>query len=305
MDIAGPSDVFDEANTLYGHQYYRIVIAGPTSVIRSSSGIALQVDYDLAGAANLNIDTCIVAGSPRAANTEPDEELASWLFHVYPNVRRMCSICGGIFPLAKSSLINDQVVAAHWNDKTALETSFPGITVDQDAILVVNGSIRTAAGVSAGLDLGLSLVTEDLGSDIARQVAQQLIVFYKRPGGQLQYAHNKQLAPAGRSALQNLQRRILQNLNGNHSVDSMAQSLGLSRRHLIRLFEKETGLSPTKWVETARVSAARVLLEEELKAPKVVASRCGFSSVRSLRRAFLQQIGISPADYRRRFGSSK
>src|SRR3984885_2333701 len=89
---------------------------------------------------------------------------------------------------------------------------------DSDAIQVSDGPLRTAAGVTAGLDLALKLVEEDLGRQIAMRVASQLVMFFKRPGGQLQFSRKGEALPAGRSALQELQRWVAANPGLDHSV---------------------------------------------------------------------------------------
>jgi transcriptional regulator GlxA family with amidase domain len=75
----------------------------------------------------------------------------------------------------------------------------------------------------------------------------------------------------------------------------------LSPRHFARLFRSEAGMTPATWVEEARVSAARRLLEIENEAPKQVAVRCGFADADTLRRAFVRHFGVTPAEYRKRF----
>ncbi|MEK6293574.1 MAG: helix-turn-helix domain-containing protein, partial [Paraburkholderia tropica] len=164
--------------------------------------------------------------------------------------------------------------------------------------------LRTAAGVTAGLDLALALVEEDLGREIALRVASQLVMFFKRPGGQLQFSRKGETQPAGRSALQELQRWVAANPELPHRVPELAARVNLSPRHFARLFQAEVGVTPAAWVETARVDAARALLDTQDEAPKRVAARCGFANADMLRRAFLKHVGVTPAEYRRRFAGA-
>lgn len=302
MDIAGPADVFAEANTLYGRPLYRSVIAAREKNIRSSCGFSLRAELVLSDVSNKGVDTLLVAGAPDAAVRASDPVLTTWLREEAPRARRFGSICGGVFPLAETGLLDGHTIAAHWADVDCVRQRFPAVTVDADAIVWEEGTLRTAAGVSSGLDLALSLVREDMGERIARDVARQLVLFYKRPGGQLQYSRQKELSPAGRSALQSLQRRIMQQPDAEYSVKAMAEMVALERRQLTRLFAQETGVSPARWVEQTRLTVARSLLEEGRKPPKVVAAEAGFGSVRVLRRVFQSHLGVTPAEYRKRFG---
>lgn len=302
MDIAGPADVFAEANALHGKSLYRSVIVAAEQDIRSSCGFRLRADLLLEDINAICVDTLLVAGAPDAASRTCNPALTQWLLHEAPKARRFGSICGGVFPLAQTGLLDGQTIAAHWADVACVRKRFPAITVDADAIVREDGALRTAAGVSSGLDLALALVREDLGEQIARDVARQLVLFYKRPGGQLQYSRQKALSPAGRSALQSLQRRIMQQPDAEYGVDTMAGMIALERRQLTRLFAQETGLSPARWVEQTRLTIARSLLEDGRKPPKVVAAEAGFGSVRVLRRVFQRHLGVTPAEYRKRFG---
>jgi transcriptional regulator GlxA family with amidase domain len=79
----------------------------------------------------------------------------------------------------------------------------------------------------------------------------------------------------------------------------LAKHAGLSPRHFARLFHAEVGITPAAWVESARVAAARNLLEHGHEAPKQVASKCGFANADTLRRAFKKHVGVTPAEYRK------
>ena len=132
-------------------------------------------------------------------------------------------------------------------------------------------------------------------------VAAQLVMFFKRPGGQMQFSRRGEAAPVGRSALQEVQRYVAANPAADHSVAALAKRLDLSPRHFARLFQGEVGLTPAAWVEATRVEAARRLLEDGRYTPKQVAVRCGFADADTLRRAFARNLGVTPADYRKRF----
>lgn len=134
------------------------------------------------------------------------------------------------------------------------------------------------------------------------RVASQLVIFFKRPRGQLQFSRKGEAAPVGRSALQEIQRWVAANPGLDHSVASLAQRMELSPRHFARLFRSEVGMTPAAWVEAARVEAARRLLEDGQDMPKQVAARCGFADADVLRRAFARHVGVTPAEYRKRHG---
>ncbi|WNJ91237.1 GlxA family transcriptional regulator [Bosea sp. 685] len=301
LDVSGPLDVFAEANRQAGERCYRLlVVASVPGPLTSSSGIRLLPDLVIADARGEDIDTLLGAGAPQAAATTPSPDLLAWLAEQAPRTRRYGSVCSGAFILAAAGLLDGHRITTHWAVAGQLARTYPAVTVDEDAIHVRDGRVRTAAGVTAGLDLALALVEEDVGREVALKVASQLVMFFKRPGGQLQFSRKGEAELAGRSALQEIQRWVAANPAEDHSVTSLARRVELSPRHFARLFRSEVGLTPAAWVEAARVSAARQLLEGGKEAPKQVAARCGFADADTLRRAFARHVGVTPAEYRKR-----
>jgi transcriptional regulator GlxA family with amidase domain len=302
LDVSGPLDVFAEANAQAGYDAYRLLVAatkpGP---IRSSSGVRLVPDRVIHHDLTEPIDTLLVAGCPNAAKVQVDDAVADWLRRRAPSIRRLGSVCSGAFFLAATGLLNGRRVTTHWAVAESLARQYPKVIVDPDAIRVRDGRVRTAAGVTAGLDLALALVEEDLGRDIAMRIASQLVMFFKRPGGQMQFSRKREVVPAGRSALQELQRWVAAHPAVDHNIANLAKRMRLSSRHFARLFRAEVGITPATWVEQARVGAARELLEQGSKTPKQVAVLCGFSGADTLRRAFVRTVGVTPSEYRKRF----
>lgn len=195
-------------------------------------------------------------------------------------------------------MLDGHRATTHWEVAHQLSDRFPDVILEIDAIYVRDGKARTAAGVTAGLDLALALVEEDLGAEIARRVAAQLVMYFRRSGGQLQYSRRGTGSTAGRSALQEVQRWVIANLAADHSVGQLASRAGMSPRHFARLFRQEVRVTPSVWVEAIRVEAAQRMLEDGVP-PKLVADQCGFSDVDTFRRAFQRRVGITPAGYRR------
>lgn len=302
LDVSGPLDVFAQANVEAGRQVYTLqVVACEPGPIHSSSGARLLPDL-VAGEPGQRFDTLLVAGAPDAARMQLNNTLLVWIRDCAGQSRRFGSVCTGAFALAASGLLDGRRVTTHWAAAQALAQRYPSLSVEEDALYVRDGKLRTAAGVTAGLDLALMLVEEDLGREIALRVAAQLVMFFKRPGGQLQFSRKGEAQPAGRSVLQQVQRWVAANPQLALTVEALAEHAGLSPRHFARLFHAEVGVTPAAWVESARVAAARALLEVGGDAPKQVAAKCGFANADTLRRAFFKHVGVTPAEYRKRYG---
>jgi transcriptional regulator GlxA family with amidase domain len=300
LDVSGPLDVFAQANLEARAAYYRLeVVACERGPLTSSSGVRVLPDR-VAGGEPVRVDTLLIAGAPHAPDYRPSAGTLDWLRVTAARARRYGSVCTGAFVLAAAGLLKGRRITTHWAATARLRAMYPGARVDEDALYVRDGKLRTAAGVTAGLDLALALVEEDLGREVAMRVASQLVMFFKRPGGQLQFSRHGQTHPAGRSVLQEVQRWIVAHPEQDHRVADLAERAGLSPRHFARLFHAEVGSTPADWVEAARVSAARALFETSGAAPKQVAARCGFQSVDTFRRVFAKHVGITPAEYRKR-----
>jgi transcriptional regulator GlxA family with amidase domain len=298
LDVAGPLDVFAEANAQSGRSEYTLTIVGLSDQpIRSSSGARILPDCVI-GRETGRFDTLLVAGAPHLESEPLAPGLLEWLRRHASDCRRYGSVCSGALILAAAGLLEGRRVTTHWAVAETLARRYPTVEVEPDALHVRDGAVRTAAGVTAGLDLALALVEEDLGLALARNVAAQLVMFFRRPGGQLQFSRRGETRPIGRSVLQDIQRRVIAHPSEDASLQALASRAGLSPRHFARVFRQELGMTPTEWVERIRVDVARAKLESGDR-PKQVAVACGFGDVDRFRRAFQRRVGITPSEYRR------
>src|SRR5262249_29238886 len=156
------------------------------------------------------------------------------------------------------------------------------------------GNIYTSAGVTAGMDLALALLEADHGRTIALKVARQLVLFLRRPGGQSQFSAQLAAQSADREPLRDLQAWIAEHPSADLSVPTLARRVAMSPRNFARVFRREVGVTPARYVESVRVEAARRRLEESDDGVDAVAARAGFGTAESLRRTFLRTVRVSP-----------
>jgi transcriptional regulator GlxA family with amidase domain len=296
LDAAGPLEVFDSASqALDGGYRVRLASLGGRDIVTSSK---VRLGVEIALEAITDLDTLVVAGGLGFREAMLDAELIGQVRRLAECAERITSVCSGAFLLAEAGLLDARRVTTHWAMCRELAESYPAVTVDPDAIYVRDPPLVTAAGVTAGIDLSLALVEDDHGAELARTLAKWLVVFLQRPGGQSQFSVWNSARPAPDHALRDLLGDIAAHPSGDYSIPSMAARLAMSPRHFTRLFTKEVGTSPGRYVERARVEAARSLLETGQGG---VARRCGFGSAETMRRAFLRQLGVPPSAYRDRF----
>jgi transcriptional regulator GlxA family with amidase domain len=307
LDVTGPLEVFACATRLLTARHgftspaYRVeILATRAGTVRCSSGVAVVAERALRNVRG-RLDTLLVAGGEGTPAALRDRALVDWLRTMAPRVRRLGSVCSGSFVLAEAGLLDGRRATTHWGSCATLAKLYPSVTVDPDPIFVRDGSVYTSAGVTAGMDLALALVEEDHGRDLALQVARQLVMFLRRPGGQSQFSAQLAVQVADREPLRELQAWIAEHPGADLSVPTLAQRVAMSPRNFARVFTREVGMTPARFVESVRVEAARRRLEESAQGVDGVASACGFGTAESMRRAFRRTLRVPPAAYRHRF----
>lgn len=306
LDITGPQTVFwaasraREARGLPG--YVRHVASLEGGLIPTAEGVSLQT-IAMAGLAGVTLDTLVVPGSPHMPQLiEQLDDAADWLRHASRKARRTVSVCSGAFLLARAGLLQGKRAATHWGMCDQLKQRFPSIDVDHDAIFVREDPVWTSAGVTAGIDLALALVEEDCGRAIAMEVARELVVFLKRPGGQSQFSELLRAQTDESIGFDDLHRWIAGHLASDPlTVESLAERANMSPRNFARVYRQKTGRTPAKAVEIFRLEAARRLLEDSDHPIDRIARLCGFGDEERMRVTFQRNLSTAPRDYRKRF----
>jgi transcriptional regulator GlxA family with amidase domain len=301
LDVVGPAEVFSGASLMVEGSYAVEVVATKPEPIAVRSGAYSILPRRTTTASRGPIDTLIVAGGSGLKNVENDEALIRWVRAAASRSRRVCSVCTGAFVLAKAGILAGRRATTHWASCDELQDRYPEVDVDAAPIFVQDGDVWTSAGVTAGMDLALALVEDDLGPEIPREIARWLVVFLQRPGGQSQFSAHLTAEPAERRPLRELQSWMADNLDADLRVETLAERAAMSPRNFARAFRRETGLTPAAYVEALRVEEARRHLESGSEPIDTVASRAGFGTPETMRRAFARRVGVAPAEYRARF----
>ncbi|WP_446744808.1 GlxA family transcriptional regulator [Silvibacterium acidisoli] len=296
LDVTGPLEVFS------GAPGYNLQLATP------EAGDTLRTHHDISlgkaiSVEKLNgpIDTLVIVGGIGAESGSYDENFIAWVRNAATRSRRIAAICTGAFVLAEAGLLDGKQAVTHWSFCDRLAREYPKVRVTPDPIFVKDGNVYTSAGITAGIDLSLALVEEDCGHAVALKLARFLVMYLVRPGGQSQYSHMLSHQAATSQPLRELQVWMLENLPGDLTVEALAERLGVSSRHFTRICLQETGLNPGQLVDRLRVEAAQQMIDSSSKGLKEIAEACGFKSAEVMRRVFLRTLGISAADYAKRF----
>lgn len=308
LDITGPLEVFSRTSRwLRDHRGARTpaysieLVARQAGLIETSGGLQLLATRRCS--AVRQADTLLIAGGIGYADAMGDPAVISWIKRLFVRVKRLGSICTGSILLAKTGLLDGKHATTHWAYFDKLARAADNVHLESDALYVRSGKLYTSAGVTAGMDMALAMVEEDWGKATALAVAQELVMFLKRPGGQSQFSRFL-TAQQHDDAFGRLELWILEHLEADLSVDSLAARMNMSPRHFARLFVQRVGVTPAAYVRRVRVEEARRRIEDGVPALKDVARRCGLTDAQMLRRAFRSSLRVTPTEYRARFAGS-
>ncbi|HUA99667.1 MAG TPA: GlxA family transcriptional regulator [Terracidiphilus sp.] len=307
LDVFGPLEVFGDANRARsdGPAYeISLVSAGADRDVLSHLGLPVRTDRTYAECRG-PIDTLLVAGYDGVSKVRYEREFLNWLKERCASSRRFGSVCTGALVLAEAGLLDGRRATTHWNWCEELARDYPRVTVDPSPIFVRDGNCYTSAGVTAGIDLALAFVEEDLGRAVALKVAQMMVVFLRRPGGQSQFSATLMAQASASRPFSDLLAWLPDNLRRDLSVGSLARRAAMSPRNFARQFQQEAGKTPARYIEDLRLEAARREIESTAMTFEEVASSCGFASGEILRRAFVRCIGVTPRQYRACFGRAR
>lgn len=300
LDVAGPAEVFTEAN-LSRTNYQISMVSANGKDVRASVGFRIPVDFAASDAGRF--DTLLIAGGEVFPANPVDDSLASAAFELSRRSSRTASVCTGAFVLAAAGLLDEKRATTHWKHTRELARRYPSTHVEPDAIFVKDDTTFSSAGVTAGIDLALALLEEDQGEDLTRSVARSLVVYMQRAGGQSQFSANLE-GPGPRTPLLRMVVDIVKaDPSAEYTVTRLAELAQVSPRHLTRLFHEELDSTPSRYVELLRFDAAKALLDAGYSVTDT-AERSGYGTSESLRRAFIAHLSIPPSKYRGRFSST-
>jgi transcriptional regulator GlxA family with amidase domain len=269
----------------------------------SETGIVIHPQANLKNAPSL--DTLIVPGGRSLREGETSRIIADWLKPRASSIRRIASVCTGVYALAPTGLLDGRKVTTHWRFAGDLAQRFPNLQVEHDALFLKDGKFYTSAGITAGIDLALALIEEDCGPGIALSVARELVVYLKRPGGQNQFSEPLQFQVQSSDAFADLAAWIPGHLRQQLSIETLAERVNLCPRHFSRRFKEVFSVTPASFVERLRLDEARRRLGMRNNSIEMVAASVGFNSAKAFRRSFERRFGVNPTTYRRRFDVSR
>jgi len=305
FDLVGSTEVFVSALVETGaglRPGYTVSVLGAGGrPFRTESGLVMKPHQRLDQ--EVEIDTLMVPGGRGLRSPKTNARVVKWISNHAPRIRRIASVCTGIYGLAPTGLLDGRRVTTHWRFVRDVAATFPNLRVEPNALYVKDGDFYTSAGVTAGIDLALAMVEEDYGAEVALRAAREMVVYLKRSGGQEQYSEPLRFQVEATDPIAALGVWIRGHLKHDLSVEALSRRASLCPRQFSRRFQRAFRQTPAAFVEDLRLGEARQRLATTRTPIESVAASVGFSSADSFRRAFERRFGLPPTTYRRRFES--
>lgn len=306
VSLTGPWEVLAHTNDILGRSAYQLEALGPSAPIaRTRYGLSLAGLRPLPARCQRLPDVAIVAGASGMAPLPEDQwPLVEWLRRHHARIPTIVSICTGAFVLGEAGLLDGRRAMTHWMYLDALRARFPAAKVVEEGIFVNDGGIWTSAGVTAGIDLALALVEEDHGHEVAMKVAKRMVLFLRRSGHQAQFSSALRRQEKEPPRLRDIATFVVDHIDEALPVERIAAQVGMSPRTLSRWCREHLRESPAELVRKLRVDEARRLLEETALPVKDICARTGLADASTMWRAFVDLLGVTPAEYRQRFAGA-
>jgi transcriptional regulator GlxA family with amidase domain len=249
-------------------------------------------------------DELVVPGFECVDPSTVDGLLAGWVAEVgYLRSQRgtaVSAICGGAFLLAEAGLLDGHAATTSWLFAPELARRYPAVDVRAGDVVLRRGSVATTGAFSAAYDFAMELVRRHGGARVARVTSRVTLVPGTR-ASQAPFADEALLPVPAPSFADDVKAWLRAHLAERYDLAALAAAFHVSTRTLLRRFAAGAGgESPQRYLRRARVSAAKRLLETSTLSVREITGHVGYGDLATFRRLFAAEVGMAPADYRRR-----
>ena len=265
-----------------------------SSRVRSSSGAEVPT-LDYHAAADMQFLFLVAGGDPFKVD-EPDFTI--WLNELTNTDTVIGGISGGPVILTNAGLMKDFRMTVHWEHAPLLEQLHPELILER-SLFVIDRNRITCSGGTAPLDLMHFLIAREFGTKFAHNVSDWFIHTDVRKPGEAQRSGLAERYGTQISSVLSSIELIENHIADPLTLEQLARLVGLSSRHLNRLFHQEIGTSVMKFCRQARLEVARKLIESSALSNNEILLATGFSSPVQFSRSFRNQFGLPPTTYRK------
>ena len=305
----GPMEVFRHAgwlwNTLTGAKVapaFRVTTAtaggGPVTCdggIRISPNVALKdvgkTDLIFVPTTGVSVDDVL----------ERNAAIVPWLKRRSTHGVAIASVCSGVGLVAAAGLLDGKRATTHWGLAERFREKYPRVKWMPELMVTEDRGFYCGGGVNASLDLAIYLVERFCGHEVAMQTSKALLIEMPR-AWQAGFAIVPLKTDHADDVISKAQDWIHKNFAKTFALEDPAERVGMSVRNFVRRFKQATGDSPLIYLQKLRVAAAKRMLESNHRSMQEISFAVGYQDVAFFRSLFQRHTGISPSEYRERFG---
>lgn len=271
----------------------------------SSNGAWIQPQLSLSadpGADVICIPDLMVPPGQSIRDCYPTE--ITWLLRHYSDGSFIATACTGALLLAEAGMLNGLETTTHWAYCEAMRDQYPRVTVRAERSVVLAGEgqrLLMAGGGTSWLDLALLVVARFFGPEEAMRLARIYLIDWHHMGQQ-PYTVLTSSVQVTDALMNQCQQWVASHYNEESPVAKMAAQSGLSDRNFARRFNRATGMSPLEYVHAMRLEEAKQYLEASGDSVEAIANAVGYEDAGFFSRLFRRKVGLTPAQYRKRFG---
>lgn len=224
-----------------------------------------------------------------------------WLRRWHAAGSAIAAVCSGVALVAEAGLLDGRRATAHWGLAERYRARFPAVDWRPEYLVTDHDGLCCGGGLNAAADLALYLVEKFAGREAATRCARAMLIEMPRTW-QTAFTHFCPRAPHHDEAIQRAEEWLHRHHAGEVRLDALAARLGMSPRNFARRFRAATGETPLGYLHGLRIARAKRLLENSRLGIQEVAGEVGYNDLLFFRRLFRRHTGMSPSDYRKRFG---
>jgi transcriptional regulator GlxA family with amidase domain len=304
--ISGAYEIFNKANAYWSHRHgaalFEIRLAGVSTQVDFNGGLfsvrpQLQLsdisatDLIIIPSLNHNYDLAL----------DGNTALVSWLRKQYANGASIATICTGAFLLAAAGLLDGKGCSTHWSVTEQFRQRFPGVRLQADRLITDEHGLYTNGGAYSFLNLMVYLVEKYYDRQTAVYCAKVFQIEIDR-NTQSQFAIFTGQKAHGDDVVRQAQAYIEDNLEEKITIEALSSKFNVGRRNFDRRFIKATGNTPLEYAQRVKVEAAKKAFETNRKTVNEIMYEVGYADVKAFREVFRRVTGMSPLEYRGKFG---
>ena len=280
----------------------KLVACGSGVVVSGAGGIRVHCDATTRSVRQSDVVLVPALDPDVVEHLTLNREAVAWVRRMHEDGADIASACTGAFLLGEAGLLDGRAATTHWAFQDLLLRRYPRVRLRPEAIVVDEGRVCTAGGATSFLNLALYLVERWLGPEVSRAASKMFLVDVNKSPQTAYAILAGQKTHADPEILQ-AQSLLESDPAGIHSVGDLSRKVGMSRRTFVRRFTRATGSSPREYGQRVKVEAAKRALESSLRSIGSIAAEIGYTDPVGFRKVFARLTGLTPVDYRRRYGA--